>query len=229
MIRQSDSAQMKIRIEARRHGFREAPHEIGFVAPMGDVAANIRGFFLVPNDKVLRALKQRGSRKRRLGFLMFEFSVNDGGDARARISLDIFPDVQNGSAGRIDHNATLLRKQVDVRRGYAESGNQDDIVPKNIVILVRPVRKAPYSHPFQLIIDVRIVDDFAGEKNAMIRELCDRFVRVFDSALDPVAEAEFHGEPEGEIPRLEAEAIGAHNVHDLAAIILAQLRPDLRA
>ena len=53
----------------------------------------------------------------------------------------------------------------------------------------------------QLVVDVRVVDDFAGEEDAAIGKTLARLVGVVDRAIDAVAEPEFarevHGEPPG--------------------------------
>ena len=43
----------------------------------------------------------------------------------------------------------------------------------------------------QLVVDVRVVDDFAGEEHRTIGKALARLVGVVDGAVDAVAEAEF--------------------------------------
>ena len=50
----------------------------------------------------------------------------------------------------------------------------------------------------QLIVDVRVVDDLAGEEDVAVGKAPPRLVGVVDRAIDAVAEAELAGEMDGE-------------------------------
>ena len=53
----------------------------------------------------------------------------------------------------------------------------------------------------QLVVDVGVVDDFAGQEHRAIRKPLARLIRVVDRAVDAVAEAELarevHRQPTG--------------------------------
>ena len=57
----------------------------------------------------------------------------------------------------------------------------------------------------QLLVDVRVVDDFAGQEDASIGKALARLVGVVDGAIDAVAEAELAGQMEREPARLVGE------------------------
>src|SRR5690348_14472872 len=51
----------------------------------------------------------------------------------------------------------------------------------------------------QPLIDVRVVDDLAGQEDLALRELAPGLIGVIDRALDAVAEAELAREPNGDV------------------------------
>ena len=67
------------------------------------------------------------------------------------------------------------------------------------------------------------MDDLAGDEDAPVRELLAGLVRVFDCALDAVAEAELLREKERQLADLEPEALLAHALDQGAGIVADQL------
>ena len=53
----------------------------------------------------------------------------------------------------------------------------------------------------QLVVDVRVVDDLAGQEDAPVREALARLIGVVDGAVDAVAEAELAREVDGQPAR----------------------------
>src|SRR5580704_18253270 len=101
---------------------------------------------------------------------MFELAVDDRSNVDSGISLDILPNVQNGAAGGIDDHASFLRKQVQIGRRNTESRHNDDIPGYNSVILLGPAAwQKPDAHALEPGVDMRIVDDLAGEKDPPVR------------------------------------------------------------
>jgi hypothetical protein len=70
----------------------------------------------------------------------------------------------------------------------------------------------------QAIVDVRVVDDLAGEEDVAAGEARDRLVGVVDGPIDAVAEPELAGEVERE-PPLVVAVIGAADLVDEAAVV----------
>ncbi len=56
----------------------------------------------------------------------------------------------------------------------------------------------------ELVVDVRVMDDFAGQEDGAVREAAPRLVGVVDGPIDAVAEAELaremNGEPACDVP-----------------------------
>src|SRR5256885_14781258 len=71
------------------------------------------------------------------------------------------------------------------------------------------------------------MNDLAGQEYATIRELRHRFICIFNGAFHSIAKAEFHRKQEREAPHFETKAVGAHQIHDLTAIIFVKLRTNL--
>ena len=90
------------------------------------------------------------------------------------------------------------------------------------------VREDLDPHLAQPVVDVRIVDDLADEKNPPIGEFPARLVGVLDRALDAVAEAEFAGEPDRDVPDHERVVVRAQLVDDPPVVVRRELVLDLR-
>jgi len=119
------------------------------------------------------------------------FSVDHRREAVLRVSPDVLPDVQHRSACRVDQRAAPLFELRELRHGHTKGGQDDDVVrPERRAILARIGQEPDAPRP-QLIVDVGIVDDFAGQEDALVRKLLARLVRIVDRAIDAVAEAEF--------------------------------------
>ena len=58
----------------------------------------------------------------------------------------------------------------------------------------------------ELIVDVRVVDDLAGQEDLPVGKPLARLIRVVDGAIDAVAEAELAREVHGETARLERDS-----------------------
>ena len=84
------------------------------------------------------------------------------------------------------------------------------------------VGEEPDPHRPQLVVDVRVVDDFAGEEDVAIGEALARLVGVVDRAVDAVAEPELarevHGQPAGAV----REVVGLDPLDDRAVIVVGQ-------
>ena len=63
------------------------------------------------------------------------------------------------------------------------------------------------AHGAQLLVDVRVVDDLAGQKHLAVGKPFARLVCVVDRAVDAVAEAEFAREVHREPVRAEREVL----------------------
>src|SRR5206468_115401 len=90
------------------------------------------------------------------------------------------------------------------RDGYAE-GRQNDHVGRleglnssRRLVLGGRVAQEANTHRPKLFVDMRVVNDFAGEKYSLIGEPLAGLVGVVDGAIDAVAEAEFAREMDGQ-------------------------------
>ena len=78
----------------------------------------------------------------------------------------------------------------------------------------------------QLVVDVRVVDDLAGEMDPPIGKLLASLVGVVDRAIDAVAEAEFPGQVEGEASLFVPVVAPTHLVDEGAVVRGGQLTRD---
>ena len=74
----------------------------------------------------------------------------------------------------------------------------------------------------QFLVDVRVVDDFAGEEHLTVGEALARLIGVVDRAIHAVAEAELAREVDGQSARAEREVIRLDLLDDGAVVVLGQ-------
>ena len=168
----------------------------------------------------------QGLRRGRLRFLVPHLAVNDRREAVLRVPLDVLPDVQNRSAGRVDHHAANPAEALHVGRRDAERRQDDDILGVERGAIGIGIAEELNPLGAQAIVDVRVVDDFAGQEDAAVGKPLTRLVRVVDGAIDAVAESELAREMNGEAARLMLEVVRLDLLDELAVIVLVQLGRD---
>ena len=108
----------------------------------------------------------------------------------SRVALDVLPDVQHRAAGRVDQRAAALDERLQQFDGDAERRQDDDVVRRQRVERFAGIAEEADALRAQLIVDVRVVDDLAGQEDGAIGKARPRLVGVVDGAIDAVAEAE---------------------------------------
>ena len=129
---------------------------------------------------------------------MPDLAVDDGGEAVLRVAHDVLPDVQHGSARRVDERAAAGGEVDHVLDRDAEGRKDDDVVRAEIALAFGGVAQEADAARAQPLVDVGVVDDLAGEKDVAPGKWRDRLVRVVDGAVDAVAEAELPRQVDGE-------------------------------
>ncbi len=74
----------------------------------------------------------------------------------------------------------------------------------------------------EILVDVRVVDDLAGQKHTLVRKTLARLVGVVDGAIDAVAEAELAREMDGQPSGAIREIVGLDVIDDRAVIVLGE-------
>ena len=116
--------------------------------------------------------------------------------------MNLFPDVQHAAAGRVDQHTALLAEILHLRCGHTKSRKDNNVVRLNIreahgwIIRVSENYDALSTQPR---VDVRIVNNLSDKKDALVRELLSRFVRVLHGPIDAITEAEFTGQLHAQI------------------------------
>jgi len=72
------------------------------------------------------------------------------------------------------------------------------------------------------LVDVRVVDDFAGQEDVLLGKTLAGLIRVVDRAVDAVTEAEFAREVDGETPGAIREIFGLDTLDDTAVIVVGE-------
>ena len=128
LIRDADGLQMNVRIEPLRIGAFEFLQELGFVAAVQDVIADVIGFRQSEDDEVMSAAIGPGLRAGGFGFLVPGFAVNDAGDGILGILAHAFPNAHHVAAGRVHEQAAFFFEFLARGDFRAESRDDDDVV-----------------------------------------------------------------------------------------------------
>ena len=152
--------------------------------------------------------------------------MDDRGEPVLRVAGDVLPDVQHRAAGGIHERAALCGQLRHFLDGDPEGRQDHDIISaKRLGVLVR-IREKPDPVVAQPLIDVRVVDDLAGQEDVPSREPPPRLVGVIDRPVDAVTEPEFPGEVQREPAGRKVIAAGADLVDDRAVVGRRELACD---
>jgi hypothetical protein len=77
-------------------------------------------------------------------------------------------------------------------------------------------------HRAQLLVDVRVVDDLAGQEDVAVGKALPRLIGIVDGAVDAVTEAELAREMDRQPARPVREIVGLDAVDDRAVVIVGQ-------
>ena len=156
---------------------------------------------------------------------MPHLSVNDRREPVFSVALDVLPHVQHRAARRVDEHTAGSFEALHFRRGHAERGQHDDVARAEVVLRAGVAQKPDAEVP-QPVVHVRVVNDFAGEKNPAIGKPLARLIRIIDGAIDAITEAELACEMQGEPAGLIKKAVGLDFFDELAVIVLVELGRD---
>ena len=106
--------------------------------------------------------------------------------------------------------------------GHPECRQNHDVVGPEAIDRSGIVAQKTDAHRSQLFVDVRVVDDFAGQMDGAIRKPLARLVRIVDRAVDAVAEAELTGEMDRQPPGAKREVVRLDAIDDYAVVVLGQ-------
>ena len=213
---------MQIRIEALGIRAFEFFQKFLLVAALEDVMADVIRFGQVEDDEIMSAAIGAGLGAGGLGFLVPRLAVDDAGDAFLGILPDAFPDAHHVAAGGVHEHAALFFESFARADLGAKRGNHHDIagIQARHFLLGRLGRDDLDAHVADLIVDLRVVDDFAEQINGLVRgEIFPRGIGEVDRALDAVAETEFLRELDGEAVGGEHAAVGADAFDEFAAVV----------
>src|SRR6266567_4482199 len=194
--------------------------------PLDEVADEPR-FRHIADDDVVPVRILADLRRRRPGFLVIVFAVNERRDPAARIALDTFPHVEHGAAGRIDEHAADRPQRVEIGDRHPERRKDHGVFGPNAAEVEGSGRggaaKDLDAHLFEPGVYVRIVDDLANKDNATIRKLAPSLVGVLDRALYAITEAEFPRQFDRYVADREPVVAATQQVDNVAVIIRGEL------
>src|SRR5216117_4614802 len=150
-----------------------------------------------------------------LRLLVVALAVDHRGEPVLGVGVYALPHVEYRSAGRVHEHASDRAQPFEILHGDPEGRKNDDVRRGDLVevelTVIRPLQELD-PHGLQLLVDVRVVDDFADQEHTALGKLGAGFVRVLDRAVHSVAEPELAGELEGQVADREDVAVGADAV-----------------
>ena len=152
---------------------------------------------------------------------MVRLAVDDRRIAVARVLADVLPDVEHRAAGRVHERAAPPLQTLESLHRDAERGNDDDIRGLEAVERVAEVVEETHAGRPQPAVDVRVVNDLAGQEDAPVREPMPCLIGVVDRAVDAVAEAELARQTDRQTTGLRGVPRLPHRV-DQAAVVVAR-------
>ena len=172
---------------------RKALHQSRSAQATFDEIADQLCLFHVANYEVLTAFVLLCLRRRRARLFVVMLAVNERSESIARVTLDSLPDVEHRAAGRVDHHAPDLAKDLEVPDRHSECGKNDHICGPHSTEIDVPILGHEEGDPHRLEfgVHVRVMDDLTRQIDGTIREFLSGLICVVDRALDSVAEAKF--------------------------------------
>ena len=153
---------------------------------------------------------------------MPDLAVNDRRVSVLGVPPDILPHVQDGAAGRVDERRPAAVEAGEHRHRDAEGRKNHHVLRPQRLDAAGFVAEESDAHRAELFVDVRVVDDFAGEIDRPIGEALARLVRVVDRPVDAVAESELAREVNGEAARAVHEIVGLDLLDERAVIAVGE-------
>ena len=191
-----------------------------------DVVANVICLREVEHDEIVACTVGRGLRGRGLGFLVLGLAVNDAGDALLRVLADALPHAHHVAAGGVHEQAALLL-QLAPRGDLGAEGRDDDHVlalKHGEFHIGRLVREHPDAEVANLVVDLRVVDDFAQQVDGLLgRERAAGRVGEVNRAFNAIAKAELLRELDGQAGGGELVAACADALDQRAPIVRLHL------
>ena len=195
---------------------------------MADVIADHVGLVDVQHHEEPAVRDGQGLGGGRLRFLVPYLAVNDRREPVLGVPLDVLPDVQNRAAGRIHHDAADLGEPLHLGGRDAECRQHDDVIgAQRRTVGVRVAEKLD-ALAAQPVVDVRVMDDFAGQEHTAIGKPLSRLIGVVDRAIDAVTEAELAREVDREAAGSVLKVVGLNLLNEVAVVVLIQLGRDRR-
>ncbi len=221
LVGDADPPQVDVGVEARRAAVAERRHErVPRRLPL-DVVADEARLRHVAHHQVRAARETRHLRGGGPRLLVVVLAVDERREPVARVALHAFPDVEHGAAGGVHDDAAERPQRLEIVHGDPEGGKDDHVLPRDPreIEARRAGGQDLDPHVAELPVHVRIVDDLAHEDDPPARELAPGLIGVLHRPLDPVAEAELLGQPDGHPPGLERIVVRPKEIHEAAGVV----------
>ena len=190
--------EVAVRVETGRDGLAESGHERLAVAAAADVLADVVGFRPVEHDEIAPAGRLQRLAGRGLRFLVLDLAVDHGREAFTGIAGDVLPHVQDRPAGRVDQRAAEALETRQFVHGHAEGRDDHHVALAQPGRRLAGIAQEPDAGGPQLLVDVGVVDDLAGQEHPLVDEPLPGLVGVVDRAIDAVTEAELPRQVDGQ-------------------------------
>src|SRR5262249_58741933 len=128
--------------------------------------------------------------------------------------------------GGIDQGAALILEALQIGDRDAEGRQDHDVFWPETRGIFSGVCQEADAGGAQLVVDVRVVDDFAGQKDPAVAEPLARLIRVVDRTIDAVAEAELTREVYRQPASDMTKVVGFDLFDQRAVVVLREVAGD---
>ena len=196
------------------------------IAAIFDKIANLSCLVEIKDNEVVSgAVRSKSAGGCCTGFLMHRLSMDDGCHLLDGILPDAFPDAHDIAACCVHDLAAAFPDELNGFDLSAKRRNYHHVGCCQLVNFFSggPGGEVTDSQRCHLGIDIRIVDDFAEEKNPAVGKNLARGIGQIDGPLDSIAEPELLRETDRCGSRLENTAVGADIFHQFAPVVAFDL------
>ncbi len=188
--------------------------------------ADVFGLRAVEHDEIAPAGRLQGLAGRGLRFLVLDLAVDDGREALTGIPGDVLPHVQDRPARRVDQRAAEALEPRQFMHRHAEGRDDHHVALAQTGRRLAGIAQEPDACRPQLLVDVGVVDDFAGQEHPLVGEPLPGLVGIVDRAIDAVAEAELPRQVDGQPALVVPEIAGSDALDDVAVVVARQVALD---
>mmetsp|Transcript_29958 Transcript_29958/g.58557 ORF Transcript_29958/g.58557 Transcript_29958/m.58557 type:complete len:513 (-) Transcript_29958:18-1556(-) len=212
LVRETELAQVDVRVEALGDRILELLHELSLVSAIEHVVDDVLRLRHVLDDDVVLG-ERRGSNR----LLVRPRAVDDAGHALTGVHVHRVPDLADPRARGIDDLHATVGEHAHLLKGGAESGKDHHVVVADLAEVLDAVdnRDELDAHVSHLLVHARVVDDLVGDVDGLVPVVHLGLDGHLHGSFHSPAESEVLGKAEGDVSLLHRVVVGAHGLDEV--------------